>query len=387
LFDPIRTDVESPRWRPDLTGARRLVVLGAALLLIAGTGWLDHFTGQVALSPLYLVAICTGTWFLGSETGVALAVVSALTGLVADLTTATATSSVLVPWWNGAVRLSVFLFVVWLLSRFSAATKRIAESAEADRTAARRLLEADELKNTFLSAVSHELRTPLAAILGCARTLQDLDPSLGPEDRAGLIRAVVENSRKLDRLLEELLDLDRLSRGVVDVDRRPVDLAKAAAAVVESVDLTDRPIHLESETLVAVVDEAKFERILDNLLRNAGKYTPPGCPVWVRLFRRGGVPTLVVEDAGPGIAPSERARIFEPFDRGVAASGTKPGFGLGLSLVQSFATLHGGRAWVEERAGGGASFWVELPDDGYRSPEDEEVLESTPGMLDQLAAS
>lgn len=377
--------MEGPRWNPDLTGTRRLVVLGAALLLIAGTGMLDHFTGQVALSPLYLVAICTGTWFLGTEAGVALAVVASLTGLVADL--AASTSAGLVPWWNAGVRLSVFLFVVWLLSRISASTKQIAASAEADRTAAQRLIEADELKNTFLNAVSHELRTPLAAILGCARTLQDLDPTLGPEDRAGLIRAVVENSRKLDRLLEELLDLDRLSRGVVNVDRRPVDLAKAAAAVVESVDLTDRPIHLESETLVAMVDEAKFERILENLLRNAGKYTPPGCPVWVRLFRQDGVPTLVVEDAGPGIDPAERPRIFDAFDRGVAAAGTKPGFGLGLSLVQSFATLHGGRAWVEERAGGGASFWVELPDAGFVSPEDEAVLASTPGLVDQLAAS
>src|SRR5205085_4115138 len=145
---------------------------------------------------------------------------------------------------------------------------------------------------------------------------------------------------------EELLDLDRLSRGVASVDRRPVDLAKVAAGVIESVEvLSDRPVHLECESLVAVVDEAKFERILENLLRNAGKYTPPGCPVWVRLSRRDGVPTLVVEDAGPGVIPAARPHIFDAFDRGSEGSGTKPGSGLGLSLVQSFAALHGGRAW------------------------------------------
>src|SRR5207237_4153191 len=131
---------------------------------------------QIGLSPLYLVGICAGTWFLGMETGVALAVVSALVGLVADLTALSGASSSLAPWWNSGVRLIVYLFVVWLLSKMDAATSRIALSAEADRVAALRLREADEIKNTFLNAVSHELRTPLAAILGCGRTLQELDP-------------------------------------------------------------------------------------------------------------------------------------------------------------------------------------------------------------------
>jgi signal transduction histidine kinase len=378
--------VETPWWNPDVVGARRWLVLAATLLMIAGTGWLDHATGiQIGLSPLYLVAICCGTWFLGVEAGAALSVVSAIVGLLGDVVSGAPGSDSLVPWWNGAVRLLTFLFVVWLLSKMTAATKHLAAAALADRTAAQRLREADQLKNTFLNAVSHELRTPLSAILGCGRTLQDLDPTLEPEDRASLVRAVVDNARKLDRLLEELLDLDRLSRGVAGLDRRPVDLARTAAAVIEGVDvLRGRPVHLECESLVATVDEAKFERILENLLRNATKYTPPGCPVWVRLFRRGDVPTLVVEDAGPGVVPEARARIFEAFHRDPRSSGGTPGFGLGLSLVQSFAALHGGRAWVEERPGGGASFRVELPDADWVA---EEGRRHSPSTLSQPVAA
>jgi signal transduction histidine kinase len=114
-----------------------------------------------------------------------------------------------------------------------------------------------------------------------------------------------------------------------------------------------------TERLTAAVDAAKVERILENLLYNAYKHTPPGSRVWVRLAAEGEGALLAVEDEGPGIPPAFRESIFEPFQRGEAtdASGT----GIGLSLVARFAELHGGRAWVEERAGGGASFRVFLP--------------------------
>jgi len=100
--------------------------------------------------------------------------------------------------------------------------------------------------------------------------------------------------------------------------------------------------------------------VVSELVTNALRHTPPGTPVWIRAGAVGPDLELVVEDAGPGVPPELAGTIFEPFRQG--APGVAPGVGIGLSLVARFAQLHGGRAWVEERPGGGAAFHVLLPD-------------------------
>jgi PAS domain S-box-containing protein len=114
--------------------------------------------------------------------------------------------------------------------------------------------------------------------------------------------------------------------------------------------------------VVAWVDSAKVERVVENLLANAGRHTTPDTPVWVKLARRDGGVLLAVEDAGGGVPRELRATLFEPFRREPGAAAHAPGVGIGLSLVARFAELHGGRAWVQDRPGGGASFRVLLPD-------------------------
>jgi two-component system sensor histidine kinase MtrB len=116
------------------------------------------------------------------------------------------------------------------------------------------------------------------------------------------------------------------------------------------------------EPVVAWVDPAKVERVVENLLTNAGRHTTPDTPVWVRVVRRDEGVLLTVEDAGGGVPRELRAALFEPFRQGPAAAAHAPGVGIGLSLVARFAELHGGRAWVQDRPGGGASFQVLLPD-------------------------
>jgi signal transduction histidine kinase len=112
---------------------------------------------------------------------------------------------------------------------------------------------------------------------------------------------------------------------------------------------------------VVPVDASKVERIVENLLANAARHTPPDTTIWVRVGpERGGV-LICVEDDGPGVSDTLRDTIFEPFRQGPHAPSHSPGVGIGLSLVAKFAELHGGRAWVEERPGGGASFKVYLP--------------------------
>jgi len=242
------------------------------------------------------------------------------------------------------------------------AEQAIREALEREQQATRQLRALDEAKNVFLSAVSHELRTPLASIVGIALTLQRARSSLSEDDGADLIDRLAANAGKLDRLLSDLLDLDRLNRGIVTPKLRPIDLAALVTRIGTEWQDTGRPLELVVEPVVARVDPAMVERILENLLANAARHTPPDTLVWVRVARRDQGVLIAVEDAGGGVPPELRAALFEPFRQGPDAPAHTPGVGIGLSLVARFAELHGGRAWVEERPGGGSSFRVLLPD-------------------------
>jgi len=243
------------------------------------------------------------------------------------------------------------------------ALEREHQALERERQAARQLRALDEMKNTFLDAVSHELRTPLATVIGIALTLQRAGSSLTEEDTVDLVDRLVANAGKLDRLLADLLDLDRLSKGILEPQRSRTDLAALVGRVAQEWrQRSGRQLEVLVEPVVAWVDSAKVERVVENLLANAGRHTTPDTPVWVRVARRDGGVLLAVEDAGGGVPRELRATLFEPFRRGPGAAAHAPGVGIGLSLVARFAELHGGRAWVQDRPGGGASFQVLLPD-------------------------
>ena len=243
------------------------------------------------------------------------------------------------------------------------ALERERQALERERQAASELRALDEMKNTFLDAVSHELRTPLATVIGIALTLQRAGPSLTEEDTIDLVDRLVANAGKLDRLLADLLDLDRLTKGIVAPQRSPTDLAALVRRVAQEWrQRSGRQVEVVVEPVVAWVDSAKIERVVENLLANAARHTTPDTPVWVKVARRSEGVLLAVEDAGGGVPQELRATLFEPFRQGPGAAAHAPGVGIGLSLVARFAELHGGRAWVQDRPGGGASFQVLLPD-------------------------
>jgi len=240
--------------------------------------------------------------------------------------------------------------------------EELERALEVEREEAAELRAVDEMKNTFLRAVSHDLRTPLAAILGLAVTLEREDVELHPDEAKELASRIATNARKLDRIVNDLLDLDRLTRGIVEPNLEPTKIDALIKRIVGESDLLeDRHVEVSVVPVTAVVDPPKVERIVENLLANAVRHTPPAAKIWVSVSKWQGGVLLAVEDEGKGVPEEERERIFEPFRQGPDAPEHSPGVGVGLALVARFTELHGGRAWVEDREGGGASFRVWLP--------------------------
>jgi PAS domain S-box-containing protein len=259
--------------------------------------------------------------------------------------------------------------VLYDISEQKRAEQELAQALEMERRAVERLREADDMKNTFLTAVSHDLRTPLSAILGSAITLESADDlGIAEEDRRQLIRSLSRKARRLTAMVNDLLDMDRLTRGQVQPRKERMDLgALLGRTAAESDVLEERTVHVQAEPIDAWIDESMVVRIVENLLVNAVKHTPPTSSIWVGARRVHNGVVLYVEDDGPGVAVDERDRLFQPFERG-ERSAPSPGLGVGLSLVARFAEAHGGRAWVEDRHGGGASFRVLFPDPQTRLP-------------------
>ncbi|HET7857259.1 MAG TPA: MASE1 domain-containing protein [Gaiellaceae bacterium] len=216
----------------------------------------------------------------------------------------------------------------------------------------------DELRDSILATVSHELRTPLTAILGFSLTLQERGEELDARLRKEIAGHLATQAKKLDRLLSDLLDLDRLRLGHTVPTFAETDLAHLVRHVAVGFD-SDQRIQIDVVPVIVEADGPKLERVVENLIANALKHTPPDTQirVWVRPDDGGAL--IGVDDRGRGVEPEDREAIFEAFRRGAVTH--SPGTGIGLSLVSQFAALHGGRAWVEDGNAGGASFRVFLP--------------------------
>lgn len=233
---------------------------------------------------------------------------------------------------------------------------------EAQTEMTRRLEEVAQMKTDFVSVVSHELRTPLTSIIGSLDTVNR--PELAPEASTAkeLIVTARRQAGRLQRLIEDLLIVSRLDRNAIPINFETIDVDGLVHQVVEAL-APGHPVDVDIDPLDIKVraDRDHLERILINLLENAGKYAP-GSPVEVRVRERGGAVELKVVDHGPGIPADQREHVFERFTQ-IEASQTRSvgGTGLGLSIVRSLAEAMGGRADVDETPGGGATFVVTVP--------------------------
>lgn len=241
--------------------------------------------------------------------------------------------------------------------------RQLEELAVAEQRAAAQLRELDDLKNSFLTAVSHELRTPLTVARGLAETIQRAEhsptPMMSTSDRIAVVDALADNTERLSRLLDDLLDLDRLLRGASSVTRSRHDLASLVRGILNDLPM-EIPVVLEApDRLDVEVDRVRIERIFSNLLTNAIKYAE-ATTVTIRVSAVGSMARIEVRDRGPGIPKDQLEKVFEPFHRS-DHDHPQPGTGIGLTLVREFAILHGGNAWAVDTGGQGAHFIVEIP--------------------------
>lgn len=224
------------------------------------------------------------------------------------------------------------------------------------------LRRADVIKTALLRAVSHDLRTPLMAISTAAGALARPDLEIDDADRAELLATILAASDRLDHLVGNLLDLSRLQAGAAEPERELLDLEELVVGALDELGEPGRRVEATfPDALPEVrVDAHQIRRVLVNLLENALKYSPPEEPVRMQVTATPSEAVVRVIDHGPGVAPDERERIFEPFHRG-SVSGEARGAGLGLAIARGFAEANGGRIWVESRSGQGATFVLALP--------------------------
>lgn len=255
----------------------------------------------------------------------------------------------------------------WTLADVSEARRAQAAMQAAytsERERVEHLTDLDHWKDAFLAAAAHDLRTPLSVIRGAAEMLRNEKMSFSAEQRRDLLDTIHGQTLRMDRLFADLLDLDRFTRGVAILERVATDLTSLMHRVVEETPterhevVTDVP-----EGLAGAVDDVRVGQIVANLLGNAVAHTPEGTSIRVAAQATKGGFRLVVEDDGPGIPSEIAATLFSPFVTMPAHAGARGGTGLGLSLVQMYAQLHGGDVRVEQRDGGGARFVVDLSAD------------------------
>lgn len=234
-----------------------------------------------------------------------------------------------------------------------------------------RFKEAEDLQTTFISVISHELKTPLALITGYAETLDRHDIRWDSDTVHECLAVIRDESKRLNRLIEDLLDAARIEAGALKLRMSYVRLNQLVATTVDALRPLepDHTFELDFPTDLPAVrgDPERLRQVVRNLLNNAVKYSPGGGVIRVGGHVERNQVHVFVADEGPGIPANEQDLLFERFARGSAARDSS-GTGLGLYLSKAIIDAHGGAIWVESALGQGATFHFALPLDEQAAP-------------------
>ncbi len=224
-----------------------------------------------------------------------------------------------------------------------------------------------QMQRDFVGLVSHELKGPLTGLKGFAQLLARRE-RYNPK----WVEAILEQSRNLDRLIDDLLDATRAETGQLRVTRERVDLSSLVHGVVEQVSMSadqhELAVFLPDDPVIGSFDPARINQVMLNLLTNAMKYSPDGGRIDVRLEMRDGIVSIGVSDQGVGIAPDLLPQLFDRYYRVPGQVRDRvAGLGIGLYLSQAIAEAHGGTIAVSSELGSGSTFTVQMPiDDSLR---------------------
>lgn len=245
---------------------------------------------------------------------------------------------------------------------------------------ARADIEAERLRTALLSSLSHDLRTPLAGIEASASSLLDDAATLPAPIRRELLDSILDESRRMTRLIGNLLNMIRVETGMLAVQQswQPLEEVVGVALLRMDERLRAHPVttHIPSDLPMVPIDELLIEQVFLNLLENAARYAPAGTPIEIAAHHDDSVVLVEVADRGPGIPAGDQERVFERFYRVQAATESADagaGSGLGLTICRGIITAHGGRIWMVARAGGGTAVRFTLPAVGVPAPAPAEL--------------
>jgi signal transduction histidine kinase len=220
------------------------------------------------------------------------------------------------------------------------------------------------VKDDFLGMVSHELKTPITTVMGNAAVLRRSFDAIDKEARDGALADIVEETGRLNRIIDDLLVLARLDQGD-ELAREPIIVRRVVERLVDAHlrQHASRKIDLRASGVPAPIlgAPAYMEHVIRNLLSNAEKYSPAFEPIDVRVERDQEEVRVIVLDRGHGVPDDERERIFEPFYRSPASAMRVGGIGVGLAVCRRIIEAQNGRIWVAPRDGGGSEFGFALP--------------------------
>jgi signal transduction histidine kinase len=229
-----------------------------------------------------------------------------------------------------------------------------------------RFREAEEMKSTFISVISHELKTPVALIKGYAGTLLRKDACWDAETLNEGLTVIEEESDRLTRLIDNLLDASRIQAGVLKLELGDVRLSQLAAKVVEGFRLQTEEhqfkLDFPADLPLVLADEERLRQVLSNLVDNAIKYSPGGGAIRVGGWSEPARVVVYVADEGIGIPAEGQKKLFQRFYRVDSSMGRRTqGAGLGLFLSRAIVEAHGGRIWLRSEPEKGTTVFFSLP--------------------------
>jgi PAS domain S-box-containing protein len=224
--------------------------------------------------------------------------------------------------------------------------------------------ELDQMKSEFISMVSHELRSPLSHIIASMELMREAD--LSSDQQQDLLNIIHAQSNRLNRFVEQILDVSLLEAGTVKVEQEPVDLKPLIERMIEAFETKVNTHRFEltvpERPTIVVGDKSKIQTVLDNLLENAVNYSPKGSRVSIEVSDRDKEIVISVIDEGIGIPATQLERIFERFHRVNASDDQEQyGYGLGLYISKRLIEIHGGSIWAESELERGSRFSFSLP--------------------------